>query len=236
MKTAILIAILVALALIVFLGEHLIGEQFIRSAADYLRDYRDTLGPLAPIVFIAMQVLQVLVAPIPGQFTGILGGALFGAFWGTVYSVIGLTLGSFLAIWLARIFGRRLVERFVKPDELAKFDHLANKGGLLLFFLIFLLPALPDDAICFIAGLTKLPISALVLMAFLGRLPGLLFLSLAGENIESYTWLIVAGIVIFAALFIIFRSHLESLFSRRKSRAGAAGSDSDQAKADSTTT
>lgn len=217
MKKAILISIILVVLIFAALAEHFVGDSFISSITDFLKDYRDRLGPLAPVVFIALQVLQVLIAPIPGQLTGVIGGNLFGAFWGTVYSLIGLTIGSFLAIWLARAFGRRFVERFVKPDDLAKFDHLAEKSGLPVFFLIFLLPALPDDAICFIAGLTKLPIPALVLMAFLGRLPGLLFLSLAGEQIESFAWLIVAVIVVFAGLFIIFRPHIEAFFTRRKS-------------------
>src|SRR2546429_6329095 len=50
-------------------------------------------GWLAPLVFIAIQALQVIISPIPGEVTGPVGGALFGTFWGVVYSTIGLTAG-----------------------------------------------------------------------------------------------------------------------------------------------
>jgi uncharacterized membrane protein YdjX (TVP38/TMEM64 family) len=235
MKKILLILAVIAVLVLLAAGEHIVGDPLVRSVTDFLREYRDALGPFAPLVFMALQTLQVLIAPIPGQLTGIVGGALFGAFWGTVYSIIGLTTGSFLAIWLTRLFGRRLVERFVKPDDLAKFDHLAEKSGLAVFFLIFLLPALPDDAVCFIAGLTRLPITALVLMSFLGRLPGLLFLSLAGENIDSYWWLIIVAVVVIAALLIIIRPYIERVFSGRKESRKASDTESQKAEVDSAT-
>jgi len=191
---------------------------------DYIEDLLRRSGPVAPFVFIGLQALQVLVAPIPMQAFGLAGGYIFGAFWGTFYSLVGLTIGSLLAIWLARLFGRRLVERFVHPDTLDKFDHLAERGGLLVFFLIFLLPALPDDAICFIAGLTRLPILALVLMAFLGRLPGLVGLTYLGQSLRDNNgggmalMIILTAVAVCAALVYIFRARIEALFARRRSQ------------------
>jgi len=178
----------------------------------------DRTGAVAPIVFIGLQAAQVLLAPIPMQVFGLAGGYIFGAFWGSVYSMAGLTLGSFIAIWLSRVFGRRLVKRFVKPQTLSKFDHLAEKGGLPVFFFIFLLPALPDDAICFIAGLTTLPIWALVLVAFLGRLPGLVALALTGEHLDdgNFTVVIITAVVVFAALIVFLRPQIENLFRKRQ--------------------
>ena len=181
---------------------------------------RDT-GPLAPVIFILMQAAQVVAAPIPMQVVGLAGGYVFGVLWGTIYSLIGLTIGSAIAVWLARKFGRALVERFVKKETLDKFDHLAEKGGLMAFFLIFLLPALPDDAICFIAGLTTIPIRQIVAIAFLGRLPGLLSLTIIGEQVRhglSGAWAIgiITAVVVFAALVIIFRPQIEGFFARKK--------------------
>jgi hypothetical protein len=51
-------------------------------------------GILAPVFFILLQALQVIISPIPGEATGFLGGYLFGAWGGFIYSTIGLTLGS----------------------------------------------------------------------------------------------------------------------------------------------
>jgi uncharacterized membrane protein YdjX (TVP38/TMEM64 family) len=66
---------------------------------------------------------------------------------------------------------------------LEKFDHLTEDKGVLVFFLIFLLPAFPDDMICFIAGLTRIKISTLVLISIAGRLPGYAILSYTGSRL-----------------------------------------------------
>jgi uncharacterized membrane protein YdjX (TVP38/TMEM64 family) len=149
-------------------------------------------GPWGPLLFIAMQIAQVLVAPIPGQVTGFVGGFLFGAFWGTVYTTIGAAIGFTLIFVLARKLGRPFVAYFVDKKLLEKFDYLAESKGVLVLFLIFLLPAFPDDIICYIAGLTTIKIRTLVLISLLGRLPGNLLLSITGSGVaESNTQLVV---------------------------------------------
>lgn len=215
------VGLVVLLLLVVFLSvvfwNPIVNWTTVTFSRARIQGFLEQMGPFAPLVFIGLQALQVVIAPIPMQFFGILGAIVFGAVWGTIYSLIGLTIGSFIAIWLARVFGRKLVQRFVEKEILGKFDHLAEKGGLLVFFMIFLLPALPDDAICFIAGLTALPISALVLVAFLGRLPGLLALNLVGEQIwygkdGTLTIIILTLVVIAVGLAFIFKPQIENLF------------------------
>src|SRR5687768_13593839 len=135
------------------------------SDPDRARQLVADAGPWGPLLFIAMQIAQVLVAPIPGQVTGILGGLLFGWGWRFVFTMIGAAIGFTLIFVLARKLGRPFVERFVDKKLLDKFDYLAESNGTLVFFLIFLLPAFPDDIICYIAGLTTIKIRTLVLVS-----------------------------------------------------------------------
>jgi uncharacterized membrane protein YdjX (TVP38/TMEM64 family) len=100
-KVALLSLILIILlltVLCVFLFWEPLGNAFFSFVdKDNIKDFLERTGPVAPLVFIGLQALQVLVAPIPMQVFGLAGGYIFGAFWGTVYSMIGLTIGSFLA-------------------------------------------------------------------------------------------------------------------------------------------
>lgn len=139
-------------------------------------------GPWGPAVFIAMQVVQVLVAPIPGQVTGVLGGYLFGTWWGVTYTMVGAAIGFTLIFVLSRRLGRPFVER-VAGNKLERFDHLAETRGVLVLFLIYLLPAFPDDVISFIAGLSRIRIRTMVLVSLAGRLPGYLALSATGNGL-----------------------------------------------------
>ncbi|MGA2467690.1 MAG: VTT domain-containing protein [Thermodesulfobacteriota bacterium] len=85
-----------------------------------LRSY----GSYSPLVFILLQIIQVVVAPIPGGAIEFLGGYVFGLWGGMFYSTIGLILGSWLAFSLARIFEKVAVEKFVSPGIRRKFDYL----------------------------------------------------------------------------------------------------------------
>lgn len=153
-------------------------------------------GPWGPIVFIAVQFLQILIAPIPGQTVGFLAGALFGPWLGLLYSMIGAILGFTTVFILAKLLGRPFVERFVKKEDLQKFDKLTKNAGPLVLFLIFLLPGFPDDAICYLAGLSSLRIRTLVLISIAGRFPGYLATSFLGAGIGGGSVKIIVTVLI----------------------------------------
>jgi uncharacterized membrane protein YdjX (TVP38/TMEM64 family) len=154
-------------------------------------------GPWAPLATILLHVAQVLLAPIPGQVIDAANGYLFGAAWGTVYSLVGVIAGSSLAMALARRFGRPWAERLIKKETLERLDGYSQQRGALFFFLIFLFPFLPDDVACFLAGLTPLPLPELVVLAAVGRLPGIFIANFVGANAAALTR---TQIVVFAAI------------------------------------
>ncbi len=192
------------------------------SDTDKTRELITSAGPWGPLVFMALQILQVFVAPIPGQVIGFVGGYLFGTFWGTVYAMIGATIGFTAIFILARKLGRPFVERFVDQKTLQKFDYLTKNNGVFVLFLIFLLPALPDDLICFIAGLTNIKIKTLIIISLLGRLPGYLVLSFAGAGVAESNIQLVAIIISIAmaisALAFWQRARIERFIKRLSKR------------------
>lgn len=211
--SGVLIAVIVVL-LIVFWQP--LTELF--SSPEHARDVIAQAGPWGPAVFMLMQLAQVLFAPIPGQVTGFLGGFLFGPFLGTVYTMIGAAFGFTLIFVLARKLGRPFVEYFVDTKLLRKFDYIAESKGTLVLFLIFLLPAFPDDVICYIAGLTNIKIRTLVFISLAGRLPGNILLSLTGAGVaESNTTLvsvIVGFMVVVGAIGFWQRKRIEAFVKR----------------------
>ena len=142
-------------------------------------------GALAPAAFVAVQATQVVVAPVPGQVLGFVAGYLFGAVWGTALSVLGATIGTYVAVALARRYGRPAVERLIRPETVDHFDAAVDRRGLLALFVVFLIPGLPDDAICFAAGLTRLDVRRVVAVSVVGRLPGYAVVSLAGARLAG---------------------------------------------------
>ena len=172
-----------------------------KAIAQYIKD----AGPYGPIVFIILQGLQVVAAPIPGEVTGILGGYLFGTLPGLIYSTIGLTLGSCLGFGLGRWLGLPFVRRFVRQETYHKFDFLTRAKGELIIFLLFLMPGFPKDILCFLLGASPLPFGTFFLVSTVGRIPGTWLLSIQGAQVrgQQYVSLFVLLVLLAVALLVL---------------------------------
>jgi uncharacterized membrane protein YdjX (TVP38/TMEM64 family) len=134
---------------------------------------------------IVLQALRTVLVPVPGQALAAAAAYLFGPWWGTLDNMIGIAIGSTAAFWLSRRFERACVERMIAADALSTFDTVAERRGLLGLFVLFLIPGLPDDALCFVGGLTRIPIRRLVLVAIVGRSPAFFPANVLGGLVAS---------------------------------------------------
>ncbi len=173
------------------------------------------LGPAGPLAIILLEMAQVVLAPIPGQVVGLASGYLFGPWLGALYSMAGLLLGSLAAVCVVRRWGRPVVERLVDGPTLARVDRFSRSLGLPLLFVIFVLPFLPDDLILLVAGLTDIPIPGIMVVAAIGRLPGVLvscWLGTGAARLSPVPWLLVIAVSLaLAAPIYRWRSSLERL-------------------------
>lgn len=176
-------------------------------------------GPYAPLAFIVVQASQVVLAPIPGEATGILGGYLFGTGLGFLYSSIGLTLGSMLAFGLGRWLGLPLVRRLVSQEVYHKFDFISRAGGEVVTLVCFLIPGFPKDYLCFLLGVSPLQFGMFLVISTFGRIPGTWLLSIQGAKVRSaqYTEFVIYLLVAAAAavLAYIYRDAIFRWMHRR---------------------
>ncbi len=180
--------------------------------------FLDSLGAWRTPGFIALQATQVIIAPIPGEITGILGGYLYGSVNGTFLSTVGLTIGSYVAFLLARVFGKPLAEKIVPQNIMKRFDYLLQSKGLFLVFLLFFVPGVPKDYFCYIFGLSSISTLEYMVLSTMGRLFGTILLSLEGSSLkgEQYWmfWILAAVGLASGALAIVFRKRFEKAFRR----------------------
>lgn len=209
---AFLAAVLLTLAAVVpaVLFRHALAEVLPRLWAcvadrDCLTAFVSGFGMGAPLVFILVQVTQVLLAPVPGEVTGFIGGYLFGMLPGFLYSTIGLTLGSWLNLFVGRLLGRRYVRRLIPLAHISRFDHMLRGRGLAVVFLMFVFPGFPKDYLCLFLGISDMPMRVLLVLAAVGRLPGTLMLSLQGALLfeENYFFL-AAAVAVFGGGAVFF--------------------------------
>ena len=175
---------------------------------DRFQEYIYSFGPYSVFIFILVQVLQVLVSPLPGDVTGLIGGYLYGAAMGTLYSTVGLVIGSVVAFYLARLLGRPFVERFVKPSVIGKYNHFLEHKGLFISFLLFLIPGFPKDTLCYILGLSHMKTGNFLVISTCGRLLGTILLSIQGTSVRAHqdtVFFVMLGIMTVIALFGYFQ-------------------------------
>jgi len=177
-------------------------------------------GAYAPLAYILLQIIQVIIAPIPGGAIEFLGGVLFGVKAGFIYSMIGLLIGSWIAFSLARIFEKIAVEKFVSEQTRKKFDYLVEHEGVILSFILFLLPGFPKDALCYILGLTPMHLGIFLIISTIGRIPGTLIACLQGGKAfdhQYYTFGILLGASALVILvFYIYHGEIHNLVKKLK--------------------
>lgn len=170
---------------------------------EFTRAMVERWGVFAPLVFIVIQALQVIVAPIPGDVTGLLGGFVFGQRLGFIYSTIGLTIGSLFAFWVGRRLGAPFVKKVTGPEIWQRLDFIVEAEGAILCLFVFLVPGIPKDTLCYLFGVSPLPFWVFAVVSTLGRMPGTWVLSAGGAEVAeaAYAQLLIL-ITVVAALAV----------------------------------
>jgi uncharacterized membrane protein YdjX (TVP38/TMEM64 family) len=176
------------------------------SDRDQVEQFVTAFGLGAPLAFMSLQVVQVVLAPVPGEATGFIGGYIFGTARGFIYSSLALAAGSWINFAIGRFLGRRYVRRWIPTDKLARFDRLLKRQGIIVLLILFIFPGFPKDYLCLFLGITTIPLKAFLLIASIGRMPGTLMLSLQGEFLfqKNYAiFVVVFGVTLLAAALSI---------------------------------
>lgn len=146
--------------LLFFFGLAIYGKYIgIFSSTHSLQVFIRQFGSCAVLVFILLQVIQVIVPILPGGISTVAGLVLFGPFLGILYSYIGLVIGAVIGFLLIRKYGVGLAKLFLSPKKFQQFQSIVenNQKTIKRFLIITLLiPFAPDDLICLAAGLTTI--------------------------------------------------------------------------------
>lgn len=162
-----------------------------------------SFGAKAPLVFILIQILQVVFAPVPGEATGFIGGYLFGATKGFLYSSLGLATGSCINFLLGRFWGKRFVRRLIPAKKLSRLDMIVRRQGIIILFLLFVFPGFPKDYLSLLLGISSIPFKAFIIVASFGRMPGTYALSLQGASLFEKNYLVFIAVSIFCLVFVL---------------------------------
>ena len=187
----------------------LIGNDllYIFSSVTQFKNFILATGHAGVVVYIAIQILQVVVLPIPAAVICISGALIYGPFFGAMYCSIGVIIGSIISFWLGRVFGCRLVSWVVGRQNAIKYASVLTSKGKSFLPLAFLLPLFPDDILCLIAGITDMKFDYFIFVTIVFRPISVVFMALFGSGyIIPFrgAWLYLWGVIIVLMVVCVY--------------------------------
>ena len=199
---SIILIIIFSVAVFLFIGNPLIS--FVSEPQRFM-EWIEQFGFLGRLIFLAMIIFQVVIAIIPGEPFEMAAGYAFGTFEGTFLCILGAVLGSIIIFLLVKRFGIKLVELFFSKEKIDSLSFLKNTRKLtLLFFIVMLIPGTPKDLLSYFAPLTKMKLSAFIVIVAVARIPSVITSAISGDALGSQNYVLaIVSLLITAVLSII---------------------------------
>src|SRR5688572_23964712 len=203
-----LILFVAALFILWILREPLFSAWEWFSDRDAVTASMNRSGIWSSLILFILFVLQVFLAFIPGQALMVACGYLYGFWGGFLLSWLSLAIGGEAAFVLARRYGRSFADKWISPDVLARWDKVAEGQGVGFYTLALVLPLVPNDAMCYVAGLGKISHRRFSIANLLGR--GLAcvvtsWIGAFGAQAPTYVWIVLIVIAAGVAGWFIYK-------------------------------
>ena len=198
-------ALVVMIGVAVFLvGCYFMGKPLLDMLDDpeQIQGYIESTGLWGVISFCLMNMLQVIIAFIPGGPFSFAAGYIWGVWLGSLICILSTSFMSVLVFLLVRRFGQGFLELFISDKEQSRFAKLLRSDrARQLLFIIYLIPSSPKDPLAYLAGLTNISVLDWTIINLIGRFPGTFLTALGGKSIEEGN-LILAAVVFVAAIVL----------------------------------
>lgn len=207
----ILIVVIVLIALWIYrepIGAWLRWFSDLDAVIESIRGY----GLWGPAILFLLFILQAFLAFIPGQALMISSGIIYGFAGGFFLTWTSLVIGGQIAFWLSRKFGRPFAEKWIAPDTLNRWDKSAAGQGMAFYVIALVMPFVPNDAMCYVAGLGSISFKRFLLANMLGRGIASLLTATVGANlieIPALIWVFIVGFVLLGIAGWVFARRMQ---------------------------
>jgi len=216
-KFALLILLIIGIPVYMYFFQYdfLSGFRSIGDVTDYLEKYELA----SALVYIGLQIVQVVISVIPAQPFNLASGFIF-AFWlGYILSITGTALGTTVTFYLSRFLGKDAIYSLFGERKIVTYiERLNSKRSLIIIFLLYLIPGLPKDPIGYAVGLSKVKFFPFLILSLTGRSPAMMMTVMVGSmlNKGNYTGVIILScvVVILCLLSFILRKNVTRLIDK----------------------
>ncbi len=183
------------------------AELFSKDSAERVVDYLKANSSIAALLIICIQIVQVVICFLPGQPVQFAASYMFGVARGFAFSITGAVIGTVISFYLAKLLGNDAMNLFFGKEKVRDYKKKLDSGrGLLLAFLIYLIPGIPKDLVSYVAGISDMRFRPFLLVATVGRIPGMLGSLMLGHFFgrQDYRAMIIIAVIVAVMLLICY--------------------------------
>lgn len=165
-------------------------------------EFVGSLGVFGVLLMLGIQVLQIVVAVIPGEPIELIMGLMYGTWGGLALTLTGILIGSTIIYFCMKRFGTGFASKFVDTNGFKKFRFLNNPAKRDSFiFLLFFIPGTPKDVLTYFAPLTGIPFGRFITISTLARIPSVVTSTLVGSSVSKGEFL--KSLIVFAITGVV---------------------------------
>lgn len=182
-----------------------------------IKGYILSFGIWAPVVSFFLMVFQSIIAPLPAFLLTFANAALFGWLKGAILSWSSAMAGAALCFFIARFYGREVVEKLISKYALDSVDGFFKKYGKYAILIARLLPFVSFDVVSYAAGLTSMGFWEFFWATGIGQLPATLIYSYVGDLLTGSVKTVVFGLLILFS-FTVLAFLLKKIFQQNQEK------------------
>ena len=219
-KFAGLVAFVVIVGIVVAVMWPYIADVFTEGGVDRLVERVRDAGVGGVFILLGMQLLQIIVAFIPGEVVQLAAGLMYGPWLGALIILVGCVISSALVYKLVHALGAPFVQSMVSTEHLEKFHAFEESGKLdVVVFVLFLIPAMPKDVFTYLVPLTDMKMGRFLVLATIGRIPGVLASTYVAHGLSQGEMVgpiaIVVVVAALAVVAVVFRDRIMGAFDKK---------------------
>ncbi|WP_245539625.1 TVP38/TMEM64 family protein [Pontibacter roseus] len=155
-------------------------------------------GPFFIVLAMVLQMFLIVVNVVALMLVAILA---YGPVWGAVIAIVAVLVASTVGYMIGRGLGEAGVRRIIGQKAEEKVCSFVNEYGIWAVIIARISPILSNDAVSFVAGITKMAYPKFIGATLAGITPLAILLAWLGESndrlINGLIWVGVGSLVLF---------------------------------------
>lgn len=199
LKLFLLLTIIIGIPIVIYVNHYTIIEDF--GSLEKINNLISTYRVEGIFIYLAMQVLQIVISVLPGQVLQFAAGYAFHFPLGMLLTLIGAAMGTLIAFYIARLLGKEAMCLIFGEEKFEKYvTRLNSKRAFILIFVIYLIPGIPKDLFAYAIGVSEMKFKPFLIVSLVGRMPAMAMSVMLGAMTVTghYT-----GVIILAAAAVI---------------------------------